>query len=1243
MIGPVARPRRRRGRAPRGYHNNAFEGLPVPEDARIYPRDVGADRRLVVTANTVRQVENALQRMGAAQIVGVRFDPTIVFGQDDNGATLGRIANALPAEARFEIVLPGRQQTFPLNAWNRSTMLNTFEYFQSLTREQAVVATPNGSDYRYLYESFRHFPDRCIIIRVAFWDRATFQNIPMADPLQGRDMDEKRRRALTRPIAAIRNRRFGSMYKYYHVFGKKFQWWGDRYQLFDENRVSLDKCLYHAFKVSGTLNLKELEELKVLMPLDHFPRGKLSMICHHFKVNIHLRDVDAVSDNSGHASKKYPQDMSYDRTLRLGRAEEHYFYDEDKSMDITVYALNNYESIKHLPRWNHRVKGNKLDRSQCIKSSYKLFRHLSKPQTRNVALRPLQIDEVVMDSIYRARIKGSGFLTREYRDMCALPLGITENQLEYNKDEAKIPQDLADENATRQQEKDFLSMLFAFDFETCAQEIKSDVPNGFSTTVHTPFCCSIARIPTVVELENGIEVDTEPVCFTGLDCAGQMMKYIFNMYIDDEFREGFYKDGVTMIAHNASFDFPHVIRCFNTCEKPKLMESNCKLKRFEGTWQEGKDKMRVVVKDSWAFISSKLSSFGKMFQLGEDMKKEIMPYDIYNYDNLIDEQGQLKRYMDIKAFTGCIRDRAQRGAIRLRYAIKHKLQGYTNKDLNALIVSDVEQAMQNAFQWGCLAQDEFVDENNAWVGPDKKKYSGLDPIDYAAHYCNQDVRILGQGWLKFRTMVKEDWGVNIDNMVSINQAAHLYLRLQGVYHNVYHLSGVPRAIIQQAVVGGRCMLAYNKKQKGGDAKNPIVDFDEKSQYPGAMSFLGDLESECGYLQGRPKPVPLDCKQYHNNGWDGYFGWIVITKIGKEIPFPVAPGRNKDGTRCYTNAMVGKWYYINRFTLEDLITYQEIEYKVDNKESYYFDQGRNKKITEVMPAMFTKRAILKSQKNPLQIVSKLGMNGAYGRTILKPPEIKVQYAKTEQDCDRILTQHWNRIKRYYDLPKGGPFRRRYDVLKEFSDHYAAPHIGAEILGYAKRSMNRVLCLAHDLGIKIYYTDTDSMHLHKKELTRLSKAFKEKYGWELQGNQLRQFHPDFDWDDLGPKRKDPKTELVSVQSIFVGKKFYLNKLIPETHLESYANDPESCKDVQCYHVRAKGVNELAIYDAALRMNCTLEQVYTDLYNGKAVDFDILAGCNVSFNIGKDFIAIQNLDMRRTVQFHANKESRKRNRTT
>ena len=68
------------------------------------------------------------------------------------------------------------------------------------------------------------------------------------------------------------------------------------------------------------------------------------------------------------------------------------------------------------------------------------------------------------------------------------------------------------------------------------------------------------------------------------------------------------------------------------------------------------------------------------------------------------------------------------------------------------------------------------------------------------------------------------------------------------------------------------------------------------------------------------------------------------------------------------------------------------------------------------------------------------------------------------------------------------------------------------------MNKVMCLADDHGINIYYTDTDSIHIDEAGVEPLAKLYEEKYEQKLIGKQLGQFHCDFDpdeWKDKGLK--------------------------------------------------------------------------------------------------------------------------------
>ena len=53
-------------------------------------------------------------------------------------------------------------------------------------------------------------------------------------------------------------------------------------------------------------------------------------------------------------------------------------------------------------------------------------------------------------------------------------------------------------------------------------------------------------------------------------------------------------------------------------------------------------------------------------------------------------------------------------------------------------------------------------------------------------------------------------------------------------------------------------------------------------------------------------------------------------------------------------------------------------------------------------------------------------------------------------------------------------------------------------------------AQDNNIEIFYQDTDSMHLRDNDIEKLQQIYNEKYGKELIGKNMGQFHSDFDSD-------------------------------------------------------------------------------------------------------------------------------------
>ena len=60
------------------------------------------------------------------------------------------------------------------------------------------------------------------------------------------------------------------------------------------------------------------------------------------------------------------------------------------------------------------------------------------------------------------------------------------------------------------------------------------------------------------------------------------------------------------------------------------------------------------------------------------------------------------------------------------------------------------------------------------------------------------------------------------------------------------------------------------------------------------------------------------------------------------------------------------------------------------------------------------------------------------------------------------------------------------------------------------MNEVMWLAEALDVKIFYQDTDSMHINYDEVEILTKGFKAKSGRDLVGKKMRRFYIGFEMD-------------------------------------------------------------------------------------------------------------------------------------
>lgn len=654
--------------------------------------------------------------------------------------------------------------------------------------------------------------------------------------------------------------------------------------------------------------------------------------------------------------------------------------------------------------------------------------------------------------------------------------------------------------------------------------------------------------------------------FYGSDCGLSMLKYICNYFKEKE---------IKLIAHNLAYDFKFISKHLSVIYS--MIERGNSIMSVSGIFKHMNNKLNIKFQDSYALIPDKLSNFGDMF--GLDQEKEFIPYNLYNCEDFMKPLNKkiVKKHCDHQVNCNNI-------------GKKVSIEMYEKS---------FKHLLSNAKKWKC------IDGEN------------IDMLKYSQKYCEMDCIILEKGYNKFKKDIKQICDLDIDNYISLASIANEYMLKEGVYDDVYKLNSVPREFIQQCVVGGRTMCANNTKCHVQNKK--LDDFDAVSLYPSAMKKL------IGYLKGQPKVLQTTNYDLIKN-YDGYFVEVLIKKLNIHRDFPLLSYVNEDGVRMFSNDMEGKVVYLDKISLEDAINYQDIEFDIIR--GYYYNEGRNNKLEEVITYMFDQRILakadytyivddvkqnkkftleeiknkenkkfeneLKSNKidfdiNPIQNIYKLLMNSSYGKSILKPIEYTVSIKKGKEAAEACILADYEMIKEVTPVDDIYLIKKHKSIL----DHFNNAPCGVEVLSMSKRIMNEVMCTAEDNNLKIYYQDTDSMHIQSEDVVKLSSLYKQKYNRELIGKNMLQFHTDF-------SSKILKDEIYAKESIFLGKKCYIDVLTDDS------------KKID-YHLRMKGVSSDSIlHKAQEEHNYDVLQIYKNLFNNQSYNFDLTCkGLKACFN--------------------------------
>jgi DNA polymerase elongation subunit (family B) len=573
----------------------------------------------------------------------------------------------------------------------------------------------------------------------------------------------------------------------------------------------------------------------------------------------------------------------------------------------------------------------------------------------------------------------------------------------------------------------------------------------------------------------------------------------------------------------------------------------------------------IHFKDSFSLFPKALKAFPSSFPdsfKNLNVQKELFPYDYYTYERIYEQ-------VDIKSYLGG----------------------------NTICVGNVDDAIKTT-TWTDEEIQVFkqnITKMDCWIDRSENTF---DMMKYCEFYCSQDVNVLRIGFNAFVEAAKrEPINMNLHDYLTLPALANAYLTKHVFVpnRNVYELNGMVQKFIQQTVYGGRCMTASNRRYNVKDIK--IADFDACSLYPSAMRRMFTVEGTPEFYEHKDIETIYDKNNLPEiliHAFDEnqrfstpdkyisqFFVEIEIVKVGIHRQFPLIVKR-ENGKQTNCNECVKM--VVDMLTLQDLITFQDISFKLGN--GYIMKGNRDHRIRSVIQNLFDLRAQYKKDKNPTQEVIKLIMNSAYGKTIQKPIKTYLEFVK-QDEFEWFVQNRFHQIVKIDKVDNSD--MHLFELQKMKAKQFNNVVFGTTVLSMSKRIMNEVMCLAEDLGIKIWYQDTDSMHIESDKVDWLNEQFKNKYGRELIGeNIMGCFHSDF----------DEIPDAVADIHISLGKKMYYDRLINEQGDRSE-------------HYRMKGIPQIVIKNTADKMfNGNVMALYEHLFEGNSLTFDCLDG-RVGFN--------------------------------
>jgi hypothetical protein len=182
------------------------------------------------------------------------------------------------------------------------------------------------------------------------------------------------------------------------------------------------------------------------------------------------------------------------------------------------------------------------------------------------------------------------------------------------------------------------------------------------------------------------------------------------------------KGDLLLIAHNSDYDCRFILEYL---QNVKPIVKSGRFLQIKATYYNPntKRKIKIVIKDSYKLIPMPLKEFGKCFKL--DCYKEVMPYNIYTYENV------------------------SMGACSIQSA------------LDILKDGDKQQFLDNLEKWDCI------------IGKGM-----FDLIKYSSIYRKMDCKVLMDGYNVFRGWMLEHTELDVDNFINPVISINIYVKIR---------------------------------------------------------------------------------------------------------------------------------------------------------------------------------------------------------------------------------------------------------------------------------------------------------------------------------------------------------------------------------------------------------------------------------------------------------------------------------